>query len=275
MKLNNCEIWESFGCLYIKTPNDVLLKLTGESIDNVKIIINSILSQTRLPDDSDISVDEIKEIFMLLAELNILGKNEKEVPLSSKVGIYADSSLLAGVRARLPGYDIDLIKDVSSLLNYDFLVVVSPFYSQHVIISEIGYYSYQNQIPLLFCEFSRVSFTIGPLVLPKEHTPSLNCYLKRRTVNAKSPKLFAEMISQTSKSLFKTQCFDYHYNDMYLFLLCEEISKFVKYNGAYSKHLVGMSITTNFVTYEIEKSRILKDPLSKLFTKTPFIPFNG
>ena len=45
-----------------------------------------------------------------------------------------------------------------------------------------------------------------------------------KTVNAKSPKLFAEMISQTSKSLFKTQCFDYHYNDMYLFLLCEELS---------------------------------------------------
>ena len=128
-------------------------------------------------------------------------------------------------------------------------------------MTEIGDRSYREQIPLLFCEFSAMSFTIGPLILPKQHTPSLNCYLKRRTVNAKSPELFAEMISQHSETL--------------LTLLCEEISRFMKFDGNCSKHLVGMSVTINFITYEIEKSRVLKDPMSKLFTRTPFIPFNG
>ncbi len=275
MKLINGEIWESSNCLYIKTFNDVLLKFTGEDVDKVKLVINCVLSQSKLPSNSDVSKSELLEIFALLRKLNIIQECQQEQSCPSKIGIYADTSSLIAIKSRLPHFDIEAIQDTKKLTDYNLLVIVSPFNPNHISISEIGYSSYQYQVPLLFCEFSVINFTIGPLVLPKEHTPSLNCYLKRRAVNAKSPKLFIEMITQPSKPLSKLQCDDYHYHEMYLTLLCEEISRFIEHDGVYSKHLVGMSITTNFMTYEIEKSRILKDPLSKLFTKTPFIPFNG
>lgn len=275
MKLNNCEIWESSGCLYIKNSKGIIVKLTGESVYKVKMVIKSLVVKEPLSDNVQIVDSEVKEVLMLLANLGVIQEDEKKDIFHSKIGVYADGNILEAMKSHLPGFDIELIQDIADIKNYNLLVVILSCHLDYVMMAEIGDRSYREQVPLLFCEFSAVSFTIGPLILPKQHTPSLNCYLKRRTVNAKSPELFAEMISRHSVTLLKSEFEDYHYYKIYLTLLCEEISKFMKFDGNCSKHLVGMSVTINFITYEIEKSRVLKDPMSKLFTRTPFIPFNG
>lgn len=276
MKFNNCEIWGSSSCLYIRTPKDILVKLSGEDVSKIKLVVESILSKEPNINSSLLIDSDVKEVLMLLDKMGVIQDNKKEEDvIQYKIGIYSDESMLKELKTRMPNFNIEIIHDFEKLNNYSLILILSPFFKDYITLSKIGYKSYQEQVPLLFCEFSAMSFTIGPLVLPKKHTPSLNCYLKRRMVNSKSPELFAEMITQYSEPLLKPKFQDFYYHDIYLTLICEEISKFLKLDGSYSKHLIGMSITTNFVTYEIEKSKILKDPMSKLFTRTPFTPFNG
>ena len=179
MKLNNCEIWESSGCLYIRTSQGIIVKLTGESVNKVKMVVKSLVLKEPLSDNVQIVDSEVKEVLVLLVNLGVIQEDEKKDIFHSKVGVYADGNILEAMKSHLPGVDIELIQDIADIKNYNLLVVILSCHLDYIMMTEIGDRSYREQIPLLFCEFSAMSFTIGPLILPKQHTPSLNCYFKR------------------------------------------------------------------------------------------------
>lgn len=111
MKLNNCEIWESLSCLYIKTPKDIVVKLTGESVNKVKMIVKSLVLKEPLSDNFQIVDSEVKEVLMVLASLGVIQENEKEDIFHSKIGVYSDENVLKELKSHISCFDIELIQN--------------------------------------------------------------------------------------------------------------------------------------------------------------------
>lgn len=79
MKLNNCEIWESSGCLYIRTSQGIIVKLTGESVNKVKMVVKSLVLKEPLSDNVQIVDSEVKEVLVLLVNLGVIQEDEKKI----------------------------------------------------------------------------------------------------------------------------------------------------------------------------------------------------
>ena len=118
MKLNNCEIWESSGCLYIRTSQGIIVKLTGESVNKVKMVVKSLVLKEPLSDNVQIVDSEVKEVLVLLVNLGVIQEDEKKDIFHSKVGVYADGNILEAMKSHLPGVDIELIQDIADIKNY-------------------------------------------------------------------------------------------------------------------------------------------------------------
>ena len=79
MILNNCEIWESSGCLYIRTSQGIIVKLTGESVNKVKMVVKSLVLKEPLSDNVQIVDSEVKEVLVLLVNWGSYKKTKKKI----------------------------------------------------------------------------------------------------------------------------------------------------------------------------------------------------
>ena len=56
-------------CSYIRTSQGIIVKLTGESVNKVKMVVKSLVLKEPLSDNVQIVDSEVKEVLVLLVNL--------------------------------------------------------------------------------------------------------------------------------------------------------------------------------------------------------------
>lgn len=283
--LENIDIWQCQQALYCKRSDGHLIKIQSPHIDKVLQVLHGLKKEHdwQASEDESLSAEERNEIIKFLLQNQIL-RREYSNPAGhiqhKVIGIYAADDIVEQVqkRIRIDGFQFvfSRVNDAKDLEGIQFLLVLSPVFDRYTALEKIAKACYRRQIPLLYAEFSPTCFSIGPLVEPSMETPSLACYMKRKKINLNNLGLYSEFIRAEKKELLhETKASEYPYFGIGMDLLKTELYYYWHYQAQLSTRLMGKSITIDFIQYHCEQSRILKDPSSDLFAKTPFTPFNA
>lgn len=283
--IENIDIWQCKDALYFKRSDGHLLKMQGANMDKVLKVIHFVAQEKPLTEFRDFSIsrEELSEIVKFLLQNQIIcqkhGNSQGHISHKS-VGVYAADDVIETLKERLQieAYQLKFkkVKNKEDLAGIQMLLVISPVFDHYSELEDLSNACYRREIPLMYAEFSPTSFSIGPIVEPSMHTPSLACYMKRKKVNLNNLDLYAEFIAADDKELLHgVMVSEFPYFNIGIELLKTELFYFWKYQGKLSTRLMGKSVVLDFIQYRSEQSKVLKDPTSPLFAKTPFVPFNA
>lgn len=283
--LENIDIWQCRDALYCKRSDGHLIKILSSHLDKVRQVLHSLQTEKLWQDiqDETLCREEWDEIIRFLLQNQIVRQaysNPQGHIRHKKLGIYAAEDVFEQTQQGLgiEGFQLDFrrVEKPSDLDGLQFLLVLAPVFDHYQDLEEISHEAYRRQIPLLYAEFSPTCISIGPLVEPSMETPSLACYMKRKKMNLNNLGLYSEFIqSEDKEHVHQAQVSQYPYFHIGLELLRIELHYYWTYQARLSTRLMGKSISIDFIQYRCEQSRVLKDPTSDLFVKTPYAPFNA
>ena len=284
MQLNNLEVWQLKETLYFKYSDGHLLKISGENVSKIKYLIEFLKEEKEEKDIQEltsekISPEEIKELLTFLIKNGIVIPDKKTENKIHKIAFYGNVEALEYIKENIKFKNEIIwnnISDLNSIENVDLILFIAPVFDDIKFIEELSNYSYKKQIPLFYNELLPLAVNIGPFVMPQMHSPSLLCYTKRKMSNVKNLQLYSEFIFSLDKTkLNNVKLTNYPFYRISIELIIKELEQYIEYDGLLSNHLIAKSVIIDFLAYNIEKSRVLKDPSSELFHSTPFTPFNG
>lgn len=282
IQIENMDIWQCHDALYCKRSDGNLIKIQSQANSKILEVIHHIQQEKSMEDFSseDVSREEFGEIVRFLLSNHIISKQKEKNILEKQIGFYGNDKVLAFLQNhfRAEGYQLTFVplKEKSQIQHLHLILVISPVFDYYTFLQELSDESYKSMTPLLYAEFSPTTFSIGPLVVPLMGTPSLQCYMKRKAVNLRNLGLYSEFIEAGDKEkCHEANICEFPYFNIGMQLISMEIERFWDYKGVLSTDLMAKSIVINFSDYQIEKSRILKDPLSPLFQRSTYAPFNG
>lgn len=282
ISIENMDIWECGDKLYCKRSDGNLLKIQSSVNDQIIEMLHYIQENHSLDNFTSDKIDKqsFGEIVRFLLSNGIIHQERDNKKTNKRIGFFGDEDLFRQLEKDLLSehfhWEFRYVQKASELQGLHLLLVVAPIFDHYSFLQELSDCAYRNRLPLLYAEFSPNTFCIGPLVLPLLGSPSLNCYMKRKSVNLRNLHLYSEFIqSNDKKKQIKAVIQQFPYYRTGMSLLGLELDRFWLYKSALSHHLVGKSITMDFIRYTSEHSRILKDPLSPLFQHSTYTPFNG
>lgn len=281
--LNNLDLWRIDDSLYCKRSDGHLTHIQSDHTDLLIKVIRHIGQCGELvpPYDEELTPECFSDIVRFLLDNNIL----EEVPETEKkertIGFTGPEDVFKTLPSYLStdNYDIhfEKVRDATDLPGLNLLLVIAPVFDNYGELKVLSDASYRIGLPLFYSAFGPTTFTLGPLSVPQLDTPSLNCYIRRKVTNLKSPEMYATFIrSEVKEHVTASRVTDYPYFEAGMTLLRIETDRFLRHHGNMSYQLMGKSYTYDFTRFTVEESCVLKDPLSPLFTpNAPFTPFNG
>ncbi len=283
--LENIDIWQCREAVYCKRCDGHLLKIQSPHIDKVTKVLEHLKQgdDWQSFEDEDLSAEERNDIIKFLVQ-NQLARHEysnKQAHQAHKqLGVFASDDIYAALCQELhpEGFLLDFkrVQHCEDLEGIQMLLVVSPVFDHYHLLEDISNACYRCQLPLLYAEFSPTAFSLGPLVEPSLGTASLACYMKRKEVNLSKLNLYSEFIcSEDKKQLQQAEASRYPYFHIGLQLLQTELAYYWKYKGQLSMRLMDRQIVLDFLQFQCEQCRVLKDPTSELFAQATYTPFNG
>lgn len=285
LTLENIDIWQCQQELYCKRSDGHLIKIQSPQIDKILKVLRGLQEERVWQDfeDEDLSQEERNEIIRFLLQNHIIRREHKNPQghiLHKQIGVFAAEDIFEQVTKRLCvkdfHFDFKAVNSCKDLDGIHFLLVLAPVFDHYKRLEEISNACYRRQLPLLYAEFSPTCFSLGPLVEPSMETPSLACYMKRKKMNLNNLSLYSTFIRSEDKSLVqRALASEYPYFGIGLDLIACELGYYWLYQAQLSTRLMGKSIVFDFIQYRCEQSRVLKDPSSELFQKTPYSPFNA
>lgn len=142
----------------------------------------------------------------------------------------------------------------------NLILYFSPVFEDFSLLKRINEFAYHNNINLLHVGIDSASFTLGPLVVPKQKTPCLVCYAKRKLANLKNPEATLAFSKYANKNnVYKYQIENNKHFRTLATYIASELSKFYDSGEIYSS-LLAKSIFFDNAIFEVSKSKILRLP---------------
>jgi hypothetical protein len=185
MTLNSINIYSNNGTLFITDGDHNLIEVSGEQVPVIVQILECLLRKEKLDDTFsqvshlvDNDQDFFNEIIDWLVEnkillrpinqpkkiINIFFKNIKSATARKEfVNILNEECLTASYK---------ICEDIQEANLVLYFAPIFEDYSSFVLLNE---FAYKNNINILHIGIDRASFTLGPLVVPKQKTPCLRC----------------------------------------------------------------------------------------------------
>ena len=282
LQLDNTDIWQCGEELYVKRSDGNIVRIQGSSTGPLAQLLTHLRSHTDVdgfPSET-VSREQTARLLRFLLDNGLVRDEKPATATVRKLGFFGGQDVLDHLsrHLRCAGTQLQFqaVKSPADLGGLQLLLIASPVFDQASLLADLGDEAYRRQIPALYTEYSPTTFTLGPLAVPWMDTPSIHCYLKRKSVNLSHPQLYSEFIqSQDKVRINEAVVSRYPYFGIGVQLTQAELEKFWQFKGRLSTHLMGRSVTYDFLQHRVEHSRVLKDPMSPLFRHTPFTPFNG
>ncbi|BDD12300.1 hypothetical protein FUAX_47320 (plasmid) [Fulvitalea axinellae] len=295
IRLANCSVFKAPESLYIKQGDDSLMHLQGKELAQITAVVEATDGQELEADNLYALVaddfDNDREFFDAILEWLVVnkilertkGKREHAGPY--RVAFFTGESYCDKMGENLkkafdnePEWKIDtypLAEDFSGP-KPDLILVFSPLFDDYKKIRELDLWAYREDVPLLHLGVSSMSVTVGPLVMPSKRSPSLTCYAKRKLANTADASKYIEFLRQSEKQTVKRYDFsDFPFFGMMMEMAKNEVKRFLAYEGQYSGHITGKSVTMDFSDYGVETSRVLRVPGSEVYNQARNNPFNS
>ena len=288
-KLSNNSIYGNEKSLFVSSGDHNLIEISGDSVPFVNEVINGFKEEKTI----DELYNQIKNYFdndrtyfdevcgWLIANKIIYQKDSDNLEISIL------KTYLSCVRGKSAGIFFEYISNrvekssfkfilENDLSRADLVIVVAPLFENLEEVLRINKFTFENNIPLCHVgiESSR-TITLGPLTYSGLRTPCLNCYIKRKITNLKSPHKTISFIEHSNKNVIKTST---EVNSSWIKVaainLREELEIFFGSKKRISA-LLGKSLIFDYNDYSITKSRLLRTPLCDVCNNLDrYSPFN-
>ncbi|RXK49830.1 TOMM precursor leader peptide-binding protein [Aquirufa rosea] len=142
----------------------------------------------------------------------------------------------------------------------DIILYIGSLFPHRERVDRLAQQSYHLNIPLLYAEIDRNTFTIGPMIYSEVNSPCLNCFASRKQVQLKNPQAFKRLATnQDRESIYSPVLKSKIYYPAFVNFLHQEMMSFFISDRTYST-LIGQSVLVNPRNWEIQKLKILKVP---------------
>ena len=288
--MKDTDIWRAGTCIYCKRGDGHLIRIQSSQPDKVLTVIDALKKGqgAEAVQTDGISPEDFSSIAQFLMRQGLAVSTPKPRTGAFHIGFFGSDTLMRICSERFsknsgaPAADSSgpvwkKVSTESDLEGLQLLLVFCNLFDRYETIRDLSDEAYRRGLPLLHASLTPTSFTIGPLSVPRLDTPSLHCYMKRRSVNLKDPAIYSDFIFATDRqAIFLSDPSELPYLDAGLNILGNELQTLVDHDCALSLHLMGKSHTFDFAQFTYEESTVLKDPLSPLFSSNaPYTPFNN
>jgi bacteriocin biosynthesis cyclodehydratase domain-containing protein len=268
MDINAINIYSNNASLFLTDGDHNLIEIRGEQVTIIEQVLAGIVRQDSLDCVySEIShlIDNDKDFFNeivdWLVENNIVNrernaqKKEIQVSFENLESTTAQSDFIKILNKESTNLYFKICDDK---LAVNLIIYFTPIFEDYSLLIRVNDIAYQNSINILHVGIDRASFTLGPLVVPKQKTPCLRCYAKRKLTNLKNPEstlAFSKFVNKNKvhKNLVEN---NKHFRTVATYI-ASELSKFYDSGETYSS-LIGKSIFFDNAIFEVTKSKILR-----------------
>lgn len=270
MYINAINIYSNSTNLFLTDGDHNLIEIRGEQVAIIEQVLIGIVRQ----DSLDYIYSEIghliendkdffNEIIDWLVDNNIVNrernKQKKEILVSFEnlESTSAQNDFIEILNKENTTVCFQICHDK---LSANLIFYFTPIFEDYSLLTRINDFAYQNGINILHVGIDRASFTLGPLVVPKQKTPCLRCYAKRKITNLRNPEstlAFSKFVNKNKvhKTLVEN---NKHFRTVATYI-ASELSKFYESGEVYSS-LIGKSIFFDNSIFEVTKSKILRTP---------------
>lgn len=270
MNVSTINIYSSNSNLFLTDGDHNLIEISGEHVGIIEQVLAGILRRenldfifTEIGHLIDNDKDFFNEIIDWLVDNSIINREKNDQKKEIRVffenmestSAKKDFIKILNGENRSVSFKICDAKQSANLILY-----FTPIFEDFNLLKLTNEFAYKNNINLLHVGIDRASFTMGPLVVPKQKTPCLVCYSKRKLANMKNPEATLKFSKYANKNIiYKYQIENNKHFRTLATYIASELSKFYDSGEIYSS-LIAKSIFFDNAIYEVSKSKILRLP---------------